>query len=340
MDVPNSRSSHTNITPSHGGTAIFASIMMVFTLLGDFTNSDHKLHLIIPALVVLFFIGLKDDILIASPLKKIIAQVLASLIVIIGADIRIGSFFGIFGLYELPYLVSLLSTAFVMVVITNAFNLIDGIDGLAGGLGMIAATIFGIYFFQVDYFQAALLCAVLVGALAGFLYFNFSKTNKIFMGDSGSLVMGFTLAVMAIQFIKFNEIANSWHFKNAPAMVILILGIPLFDTLRVFAQRALKGKSPFYADRTHIHHFLIDSGLTHTQATLVLLVTSIGISVLGSMFILKTPTPYSFLILLIAFVVYCIAIRFPVEKKKKIPTPAIHIQRKPEKSRINGELVH
>src|SRR5690606_29367062 len=129
MDVPNGRSSHSHVTPSHGGTAIFASIIIVYSLLADFTASSNKLYLLIPALVILFFIGLKDDILIASAYKKLIAQLLAALVIVVGADIRIGNFFGLLNVYELSYPLSVAVSVFVLVVVTNAYNLIDGIDG-------------------------------------------------------------------------------------------------------------------------------------------------------------------------------------------------------------------
>ena len=238
---------------------------------------------------------------------------------------------------------------FVLVVVTNAYNLIDGIDGLAGGLGMVAAALFGIYFFYTGFYQESVLCAALTGALAGFLRYNFSKTNKIFMGDSGSLVMGFTLGVLALQFLQINEtLAPALKISNAPTLAILVFAIPLFDTLRVFVQRILSGKGPFHADRTHIHHFLIDSGFTHVKATLTLTVVSIILSLGGYLLWAKAPVHVSFSFLFFAFVIYAIVFRKQVViKPKKQALTQVHLHLKslpgksiqPAKEAIESELV-
>lgn len=329
MDVPNGRSSHTNVTPSHGGTAIFASVTMVFSLLADFTVAESKLYLLIPALVILFFIGLKDDILIASAYKKLVAQILAALVIVVGGDIRISNFFGLLDLYELSYPLSITVSVFVLVVITNAYNLVDGIDGLAGGLGIVAAALFGTYFFQKGFYHETILCASLAGALSGFLYFNFSRVNKIFMGDSGSLVMGFTLAVLGMRFLEVNEVMNSGtRLSNAPTLAVLVFAIPLFDTLRVFVQRILSGKGPFHPDRTHIHHFLIDSGFTHGKATLILTIASVIISLTGYLLWAKASVPASFSFLFFTFMIYAITFRkeMIVVKPRKQSMPQVYAE--------------
>jgi len=335
MDVPNGRSSHTKVTPSHGGTAIFAALIIVFSLLADLTATDSKLYLLIPALVILFFIGLKDDILVASAYKKLIAQILAAMVIVVGADIRIENFFGLFNLYELPYAFSIGVSVFVLVVVTNAYNLVDGIDGLAGGLGIVAASLFGTYFFYAGFYQESILCTALIGALAGFLYFNFSHTQKIFMGDSGSLVMGFTLAVMGLHFLQLNEtMPSTARITNAPTMAILVFAIPLFDTLRVFVQRIMNGKGPFQADRTHIHHFLIDAGFSHAQATLTLTSVSMVLSVTGYLFWANASVPVSFSFLFFAFVIYAITFRkdaMPLPKRQVLPQIQMHLQSSPGK---------
>ena len=349
MDVPNGRSSHTDITPSHGGTAIFASVIIAYTLFANLQAASGKLYLLIPALVILFFIGLKDDILVASAYKKLIAQMLAALIIVVSADIRIGNFYGLFNVYELPYLLSVGISIFVLVVVTNAYNLIDGIDGLAGGLGIVAATLFGTYFFYTGFYQESVLCAALAGALAGFLYFNFSRVNKIFMGDSGSLVMGFTLGVMALQFLQLNEtLPQALQISNAPVIAILVFAIPLFDTLRVFVQRILSGKGPFHADRTHIHHFLIDGGFTHARATLTLTTVSLILSLAGYFLWAKVPVHVSFSFLFFAFVIYAIIFRRAVAVKpgkQTLPQVQLHLKAlpgeslQPVKKPLESELV-
>ncbi len=271
LEEPNGRSSHTQKTPCLGGIAIFASLAIVFLLVAHlYPATAGKSHLILPSLIILFFIGLKDDILVIDPYKKLVAQLIAAGLLIACANVRIGSLFGLFGVYELPYLVSFALTVFIFVVVINSYNLIDGIDGLAGSLGIISALAFGAYFYTIGLAWATVLCATLIGSLLSFLFFNFSARNKVFMGDSGSLIVGFVLAILAITFIQANETTNPFPITNAPTVAIILLAVPLFDALRVFSQRLIAGRAPFRADRNHVHHFMIDRGLNHAQATLLL----------------------------------------------------------------------
>ncbi len=310
LDEPNNRSSHAQKTPSLGGIAIFASLTIVFLLVAHLypSNSD-TFYLILPPLVILFFIGLKDDILVIDPHKKIAAQLIAAGLVITCADIRIGSLFGLFGLYELPYIISLAISLFIFVVVVNAYNLIDGIDGLAASLGIVAALAFGTYFYWVDAGWAVVLSATLIGSLISFLFFNFSKENKIFMGDSGSLIVGFVIAVLTVAFIQSNEVAHAHHVPNAPTVAILVLAIPLFDALRVFSQRILSGYAPFRADRNHIHHFMIDGGFTHGRTSLLLTGLSLAIAVGGFLLLTQASVGESFAELMVIFLLYSFLLR-------------------------------
>jgi UDP-GlcNAc:undecaprenyl-phosphate/decaprenyl-phosphate GlcNAc-1-phosphate transferase len=309
MDEPNGRSSHKEKTPLLGGVAIFSSFIIVFMLAAEFLDHNTKLQLVIPPLFILFLIGLKDDILVTDPYKKLVAQIVAALIITVGADIRIGTLFGLFGIENLPFAISIFISVFVIVVITNSYNLIDGIDGLAGSMGIIASLSFGMFFYMNEEYDLAILCATLIGALGGFLYFNFSKTNKIFMGDTGSLIVGFLLATMAMKFIQCNEVPGQSHVQNAPTVAILILAVPLFDTLRVFLQRIVRGLGPFHPDRNHVHHYLIDKGLSHASAALILSGVSILLVIFSFLFIINLSTTVSFVLLLAAFGVYFASVR-------------------------------
>ncbi|MEK6477795.1 MraY family glycosyltransferase [Catalinimonas sp. 4WD22] len=317
MEEPNGRSSHVQKTPNFGGIAIFASVVMTFLLATpESTTSAVNIHLIIPSLVILFFIGLKDDILVIDPYKKLLAQILASALLIYFTDIRIGHLFGILGTYEISYVPSFVITLFVIVVIVNAYNLIDGIDGLAAGIGIVASLTFGIYFYLAEVYWAAVLAAVLIGSLLAFIRFNFSETNKIFMGDSGSLIVGFILALFAIKFIQHNEVLNNVYIPNAPTIAILILAVPLFDTLRVFTHRVASGIGPFVADRNHIHHFIIDNGFSHLRATILLSLCSIAVVSISCYFFAQSSVSYSFTGLIVTFILYSLIFRRDVVVKK------------------------
>lgn len=316
FDEPDGRSSHVQKTPSLGGVAIFASIVITYLLAIPKVSFLSNIHALIPSLVILFFIGLKDDILVIDPYKKLLAQVIASGLFIYFADIRIGNLFGLFTAYEIPYGPSFVITLFVMIVIINAYNLIDGIDGLAAGLGIIIALSFGVYFYLVKLYWASELSLVLIGSLLAFMRFNFSRRKKIFMGDNGSLVVGFILAVLAIKFIQFNEFSHALHVPNAPTITVLILAVPLFDTLRVFTQRIASGSSPFTPDRNHIHHFIIDNGFSHFKATCLLSFSTLLLVIIGSYFFYDASVSYSFVGLIVIFSLYTLVFRRQVLVKQ------------------------
>lgn len=336
LDEPNSRSSHWYETPSLGGVAIFAAILIVFTIATHWiSDSDLSFFQILPAIVILFFVGIKDDILVIDPAKKLAAQIAAGVIFIGLTDIRIGNFYGMLGVHELPYLVSFGLTLFIFVVVTNAYNLIDGIDGLAGCLGLIAAVAYGIYFAVVGVLWGTILCTTLVGSLVGFLRFNFSKQQKIFMGDSGSLVVGFILAVLSVKFIQLNESHNIWHIGNAPTLAIAVLAIPLFDTLRVFSHRLLRKVSPFTPDRNHVHHLIVDNGHNHAQATVYLSIVGVVI-IAASLFFTQSSVALSLSIVILIFTVYALAVqrRYLVRRSKlSVPKRTVVIKEKVEAPR-------
>jgi UDP-GlcNAc:undecaprenyl-phosphate GlcNAc-1-phosphate transferase len=277
MDNPVKRSSHKTPTPTFGGVAIFAGILIGY-MIWNFGDEGILIHKVFAGTVILFFLGVKDDLYALSPTKKMIVQVLASAIVVIGSDLRISDLFGIFGISHIPYIISILLTIFIFVAMINSFNLIDGIDGLAGGIAMIASTGFGMWFLVNHHYSLACLALCLAGSLVGFLRFNFSQNQKIFMGDTGSLIIGYIITVLAVKFIHLN-VMHAWEadisFVSAPIIAVVILIIPIFDTIRVFSIRILRGKSPFKADRLHMHHLLIDNNLSHMQASFSLYLTTI-----------------------------------------------------------------
>jgi UDP-GlcNAc:undecaprenyl-phosphate GlcNAc-1-phosphate transferase len=227
--------------------------------------------------VVNFFIGLKDDLVNISSRKKVTGEIIAALFLIVLGDYRFTNLHGFFGIHEINYLTSLLLTLFVIVVIINSMNLIDGIDGLAGGLAILATTCFGIWLYMDGQFEMVVICASLIGSLLTFIGFNvFGHTNKIFMGDTGSLLLGYLMALFVIILNESNILKDSpWHVNNAPIISFAILFVPLYDTLWVMVNRILKRKSPFHADRTHIHHRLLDMGFTHIQTTIILLTINV-----------------------------------------------------------------
>ncbi len=281
LENPVKRSSHKNPTPTFGGVGIFAGTMIGY-MMWNFRDEGFVLHRVIAGLMILFFLGLKDDMYPLAPLKKLGSQILASILVVAGSDLRITSFFGIFGVHEIPYIIGVVITVFIFVALINAFNLIDGIDGLAAGIGMIASGGFGLWYMLNGYWSLACLSLSLSASLLAFLRYNFSQTSKVFMGDTGSLIVGYLVTILAIEFIQLNHNYNfspNNRYVSAPVLTIVILSVPIFDTLRVFGLRILKGKSPFKADRLHLHHLLVDNGLSHLAASLTLYAMTIGLTI-------------------------------------------------------------
>lgn len=271
------RKVHKRIVPNFGGIAIFTAFLFSCSL---FIKSEllPEVNILMAGGLILFMIGLNDDIVGLGPLKKFIVQFASALIIALAADIRITSLHGLLGYEELNYYTSVFLTVLFIVGIVNAFNLIDGIDSLAASLGTFVSLIYAYLFWNAGYLGWSYLSIALTGSLVGFLFFNVSPA-RIFMGDSGSLLLGFVCVVLSIKFI---DVAASTPVKfgttNIEAgfgLVLAVLIIPIFDTLRVFALRVIRNRSPFKADNNHLHHRLLFLGLSHMQSTLVLVVVNI-----------------------------------------------------------------
>jgi UDP-N-acetylmuramyl pentapeptide phosphotransferase/UDP-N-acetylglucosamine-1-phosphate transferase len=309
------RSSHEKLTPTLGGVAIFAATLISY-FIWDNPYEGHEIHLAVADLIILFFLGIKDDILILSPKKKLLIQIAASILLITLGDLRINSLYGLLGVNNMPYFLSILFTTFIFISLINAINLLDGIDGLAGTVGVMASICFGYLFFNLGLFAHATLAFSLAGSLIGFLRYNWSTKNKIFMGDTGSLIVGFLLSFFAVKYIILNSdyLYNPQLGNDAPILAMLILILPLFDTLRMFTIRLLAFKSPFEGDRNHLHHILIDQGISHMAATILLVG---GNCLLLFVYFVFSPkfTNYEFIVTtILLFSTYC-AVAFFLAKR-------------------------
>jgi len=294
FDFPGEIKVHTFQTPRLGGMAIFAAFLFSFFLWKPADIIDPSLRYLIFSLVILFFVGLKDDIVGISPLKKLGLQILVAVIVVADqhGSTRLTSMHGLFNVFDIPAIASIPLTLFTIIVVTNAFNLIDGIDGLASGLGLIACSTFGFWFYAVDYMLLATLSFAMAGALLGILVFNFAPA-RIFSGDCGSLLIGFIVSMLAIKFTEINRefvttyvanyadqlnitgIADSYDapplmIYSSPSFAVAVIIIPLYDTFRSFTVRILNRKSPFKGDMNHIHHRMMSLGMNASRVCLTL----------------------------------------------------------------------
>lgn len=266
---------HKQSTPSLGGVGIFAGLLFSVIMWAPF-HAMGELQYVLCSMLILFFIGLRDDLIPMSARKKLLGQIVAALILVRKADVKIDSFYGVFGLGEMPYFWAAVVSVFVIVLIVNAFNLIDGINGLSGCIAIMVCAVFGLWFFLNGYIDLAIFAAATIAATLAFLKYNFS--GKIFMGDTGSLLIGMVAAVLTIKFLELNnQLAHNAPYRvmAAPAMAVALLIFPLFDTLRVFTMRILRGKSPFSPDRNHLHHLLLDTGRSHAEATAIIVISSV-----------------------------------------------------------------
>lgn len=279
MDEPGIRSSHLRKIPNLGGIAIFYSIGICASIFAYELFDLYKF--LFASLIILLYVGVMDDIVVMRAYKKLVAQIIVSALIVIGSDIRIRSLFGVFGIYELGYFVSVVFSIVTFIILINAFNLIDGIDGLAGGYSLICSALFGISYYRLGAYNYPLviLSAVIIGAVLAFLYYNLSnyRTSKIFMGDTGSMLLGFLLAFTSICFInifidrKLPDVPR-YHLQSAPVVAVAILILPIVDTLNVIIIRLAQKKSPFDADKNHIHHKLLKLNLTHRRSSFYIIV--------------------------------------------------------------------
>ena len=283
---PNKRMSHTGEVPNVGGLNICFSFMLTY-LLFEFNHMSQSQFFLI-GLFAIMAVGFIDDVLILTPTAKILGETLAGIALIGFADLRITHLHGIFGIEQIGIIPSYLISLFVLLAIINAINLIDGVDGLASGLGILYCSFFAVWFGLAGEQTWSVLAICLIGALAVFFIFNvFGKRGKIFMGDSGSLLLGYMLTAFVFRFCELNAyhlVPEYLHMDAAPAVAICVLTVPLFDTIRVSLTRIKKHRSPFLPDKNHIHHLLLRTGLNHIQTTCVLLSVSllfIALAIIG-----------------------------------------------------------
>ena len=329
VDEPSEgRKQHTSSIPTIGGIIIFAGFIFSYALWfasenrNYFYNPDDLLgafdqfKYMISALLILFFLGVKDDIIGTAPLYKLIGHIMVAFILVHMADMRIVSMHGIMGVDILPFWASILLSFFTYIVIVNGFNLIDGVDGLAAGVGFILCVLFAVWFKLSGDIPLTLLASSLAGTLLAFLIFNFNPA-RIFMGDSGSMLIGAVLSVLAIRMIEHDTslLPDTLAQISTPVMAMSLLSYPLVDTLRVFLLRVVKGNSPFTADRNHIHHGLQLLGLNHKGT--VLLIYGLNLLVVFSNLLLsRLDATLSFILLFVlANVLYQAPLLF-VRKKR------------------------
>lgn len=287
FDVTDHRKVHTNSVPTLGGISLFMAITITTSIL-TVGYATPGFQILFASMILLFFVGIKDDIIFIAAHTKFLIQLLAAFMLVALGGFSIHHFEGIMGIHVLPPLIGQTFTVALIVLTINAYNLIDGIDGLAGTLGVVASLFFGVWFYLNGLFPQAILSMTLSGSLLGFLRFNiFGKRYKIFMGDTGSLLLGLLVAMQVIWFLNFNISGTvPFPFTAGPSIALAVVALPLIDTLRVFAFRIIRGLPPFHPDKNHIHHRMLAMIPNHLRSTLSI--------VAGNLFIISAAMILSF----------------------------------------------
>jgi UDP-N-acetylmuramyl pentapeptide phosphotransferase/UDP-N-acetylglucosamine-1-phosphate transferase len=271
-DIPGGRKIHNQFTPSMGGIAIIASFFFSFAIWGIMDERINDVWFLLAGLGIVFLVGLSDDIVDLRAYYKLVGQIIAAFIVVNFEQVRVESFYGFLGVDLLPEYFSFIFSMVVLLAASNAFNLIDGIDGLAGMVSSIALLFLGLWFGLNGLDSYALISFGLLGATLSFLFFNWQPA-KIFMGDTGALTLGFAIGALVMVFFKSNESVSPeflGNFSSPFTMGVALMVYPLFDTVRIFVRRIVSGNHPMKADKGHIHHFLLRSGMSHQKVTLVI----------------------------------------------------------------------
>ena len=271
-DTPDERSSHSTAIPTMAGISFFITLIMTLFFIQYFDADQVSLN-IIAAITILFIIGLKDDLVLATPRAKTIMGICAIVCMLFSNAMEVHTFHGFLGVHNMPLVFTYLVIILMMLTIINAFNLIDGIDALASMVAIIIFSIYALIFFAYQLHFYFLLCLSLIGILLAYLNYNFSTTKKIFMGDTGSLIIGLCIGICTLKFLAMPDTSfNQFSFQPENKLIVIaaILWIPLFDMFRVIVVRLYHNQSLFYPDRNHMHHILIDAGLSHFKTTMVL----------------------------------------------------------------------
>ncbi|WP_421944642.1 MraY family glycosyltransferase [Pedobacter sp.] len=272
------RKNHKRNISRLGGLAIFGSFtisVLLFSAIVQFKEANF----LITSCIILAALGLKDDVYGTNTSTKFLLQLVVAIILVFFGGFRLSSLYGVLGIGDMNMFWGGVFSVILIIFLNNAFNLIDGIDGLAGSIGITANLFFGVFFAMMNQVSYAFIAFALAGAVTGFIKYNWYPA-KIFMGDTGALIIGLVTAALSIKFIELSKFTgDSTPFVfSAPAIAVAIIIVPVYDSLRIFTVRTIKGNSPFVGDRNHIHHRLERLGYKPPQ--IILLAAGLNVAVI------------------------------------------------------------
>jgi UDP-N-acetylmuramyl pentapeptide phosphotransferase/UDP-N-acetylglucosamine-1-phosphate transferase len=342
-EAPNERSSHDADTPNLGGISFYIVFMLSLYFMQPFDESKIMMS-ILPGVTILFVIGLKDDLVVLSPLSKLGAQIVSAIFLLFQYRYSIESLHGFMGIESMNKFVAGGLVLLIIVAVINAINLVDGIDGLAATVSIIMFALFGIIFYIVEENFMVLVSAAMTGVLCAFLRFNLSRKQKIFMGDTGSMILGFLIGAMTVRLLALDsEDLNMLpiQLENLPLVIGAILIIPLYDSARVFIIRLMKKQSPFAPDRNHIHHVIIDAfRISHRRASFFIGLTNFLIVALFSIMAILTDQ-WIILAILLLFLIAASLFFFIISNphtKRKMRARKLNRKFKNKREKQNAQL--
>lgn len=289
FDEPDARKVHKGTIPRLGGLSFFPATLFSFAFvlglryyfgynisLGLEVELLTEFFFVMAGMLILYFVGMADDLVGVGYRGKFATQIFAAICLVL-ADVTLFDLQGLMGVYQMPVVVNIILTIVTVVLVVNAFNLIDGVDGLCSGLGIIILTTLGVIFLCYDLFIYAMFAFGMIGVLVAFFQYNVLGTRlKIFMGDTGSLTLGYMIIFLGMKFMNIdNVLAQPIEWNSTLPLLVGMMFLPVFDTIRVFVSRISNGKSPFYADRNHIHHKLLRLNFSHLKSTGLLLLLEV-----------------------------------------------------------------
>lgn len=318
MDKPNHRKVHAKPIPVIGGISIVISTGLSLLLSKTALQLLVQFPVLLSGSVLLFIIGVWDDRKNVRPIYRLALQLLCAS-AIAASGIRLTSMYGLFGMDELTIFWQYAITILIITGVTNAFNLMDGIDGLAGGIAFINLLILATLSWMLNQYEVFILLIAISGALIAFLKNNIHPA-RIFMGDGGSLMLGFLMSSIGILLIESGKSSSAINISYIVLIVSTILVIPVFDSLRVYAGRIKRGESPFKADKTHLHHLFLILGLNHKRAAFFIYGLEIVILSLGFVLHQFVTISLSIVVIVALFLFVCqlLLLNSGVEKWTKI----------------------
>jgi UDP-GlcNAc:undecaprenyl-phosphate GlcNAc-1-phosphate transferase len=331
-DTSNDRSSHNGKVASFGGVAFFLSYIFVL-FFAETLDSSHVSLTLLASITIMFFTGLLDDMTDMSPKVKFFAQFIAVSFLMSEPDFRILSLYGFMGIYEIPLYASVFGSMFFLLGLINAFNLIDGIDGLTGITGILVASFYSFMFYKLGFYFYLTISLATIATLLAFLRFNFSVKRKIFMGDTGSLVIGLVLGLLTFKLLSLDVDAYtslSFNREQLPLFLISVLFVPLLDTIRVMFLRAIRGVSMFKPDKNHIHHIIVDFGLSHRRASFFIGLLNFLVALI-MFFVIQVFNDLESVLILVSIFFIAILLLFLMNKNKS----AIRMKSKMKKLFLN-----